>query len=222
MDDFLAALNAALAHGPSADVAQLLSLALPVLALCLLVVLLLLARARRRRNAAQQNGSVPEALYGASLESPGLKDQRLEEGEAAKIETRGAKPQPSVDPVTAIATLKVELKSAMLSQPKTALAPIYLELARQCFAAGDETGYLEALRSAAGVASLHGPLEVHAEVRLELAEAALRAGDTIGACEHWQMARVAFEECGQRDAQDRVDQQMRANGCPTDWVLTDF
>lgn len=218
MEDFVAALT----RGTSADMVQLLSLALPVLALCLLVVLLLVARARKRRNAAQQNGSVPTALYGASLKSPGPTELGLKDDGVAETEARGVQAKPPVDTATRIAALKLELKSAMLSQQKTALAPIYLELARQCFAAGDESGYLEALRSAAGIASLHGPLEVHAEVRLELAEAAMRAGDTIGACEHWQMARVAFEECGQRDAQDRVDQKMRANGCPTDWVLTDF
>ena len=62
----------------------------------------------------------------------------------------------------------------------------------------------------------------HALSRLELADAALNAGDPITACEHWQMARMAFLDAGMKADGDRIDHRMRANGCPTDWVLTDF
>ena len=89
-------------------------------------------------------------------------------------------------------------------------------------AAGEETAALNALRSAAGEAARHGPARVHAEARIELAEAAVRAGDPTSACEHWQMARMAFLEAGEKADGEKVDLRMRANGCPTDWVLTDF
>jgi hypothetical protein len=81
---------------------------------------------------------------------------------------------------------------------------------------------MTALRSAAGYASLHGPLGCHAAARLQLAEAAYSAGDLTSACEQWQMARGAFLEDGQMDEHARIDRRMRDNGCPTDWVLTDF
>lgn len=212
MNDILEALSL----DPANDVVRLVALALPVFVLLLLIAIWVRARARRR--AARQNGAVQDGSRDASLNVlQAVSGAQIRSGRESAVES-----PPHVDPRVRVEMLKADLKSAMLSQSNTALAPIYLELARQFFAAGDEKSYLDALRSAAGIASQHGPRAVHAEVRLELAEAALRAGDTIGACEHWQMARIAFEEDGQRDAFDRVDQRMRDNGCPTDWVLTDF
>lgn len=193
----------ALSLDASDEVIGLLAFALPIFVLLLLIVLLVRARRKARQRRA------------ATL--------ALDAGGAAALQGEGGAGAPA-EPVATktIETLEAELRAAMQSQSKTALAPIYLELARRYFASGDERACLESLRSAAGLAALHGPLAVHAEVRLELAEAALRAGDTTGACEQWQMARIAFEKDGQREAQDRVDRRMQALGCPTDWVLTDF
>jgi tetratricopeptide (TPR) repeat protein len=101
-------------------------------------------------------------------------------------------------------------------------AALYLELGRAEMQAGNEVVALEALRSAAGLAARHRVARTHAQARIELAEAALRAGDPTTACEHWQLARTAFLEDGAREDGDKVDRRMRANGCPTDWVLTDF
>ena len=115
-----------------------------------------------------------------------------------------------------------QINDATASSSKTALAPLYLELARLHRAAGNETASLAALRSAAGLSAQHGPRAAHAEARLELAEAAFKSGDLTGACEQWQMARTALHEDGQKDAHARVEKRMRDNGCPTDWVLTDF
>jgi hypothetical protein len=121
-----------------------------------------------------------------------------------------------------IDALQRRLSEAKVSAPKSALAPLYLDLAQQHRDAGDETARLSALRSAAGLAAQHGPHAAHAKARLELAEAAYAAGDLTGACEQWQMARMALHEAGDRTAQAGVDKRMRDNGCPTDWVLTDF
>ena len=121
-----------------------------------------------------------------------------------------------------IDALQRQLSEAQISAPKSALAPRYLEMAQQHRNAGDETARLSALRSAAGLAAQHGPHAAHAKARLELAEAAYAAGDLTGACEQWQMARMALHEAGDRTAQAGVDKRMRDNGCPTDWVLTDF
>lgn len=121
-----------------------------------------------------------------------------------------------------IESAKSVLNEKLSSAPKTSLAPLYLELARLCRSAGDEAGCLAALRSAAGIGAQHGPRAAHAEARIELAEAAYSSGDLHGACEQWQMARMALHEDGQKEAYARVDKRMLQHGCPTDWVLTDF
>jgi hypothetical protein len=105
---------------------------------------------------------------------------------------------------------------------KGALAALYLDLAQGQQKLGDEKARMSALRSAAGYGSLHGPRASHAAARLELAEAAYLSGDLTSACEQWQLARTAYLEDGQTELSARVDKRMRDNGCPTDWVLTDF
>jgi len=102
------------------------------------------------------------------------------------------------------------------------LAALYLDLAHGHQKLGDEKARMSALRSAAGYGSLHGPRAFHAAARLELAEAAYLSGDLTSACEQWQLARTAYLEDGQTELSARVDKRMRDNGCPTDWVLTDF
>ncbi len=108
-----------------------------------------------------------------------------------------------------------------MGQP-IALAMIYLALGRARIANDEVPAGLDALRSAAGLAAMHKHAALHAECRLDLAEVAYEAGDPITACEHWQMARMAFLEAGMRSEGDKIDRRMKANGCPTDWVLTDF
>lgn len=125
-------------------------------------------------------------------------------------------------PTLSIAALNMQIEHAMASASTTSVAPLYLEVARLHKAAGDYSAYLVALRSAAGTAAQFGPRAAHAEARLALAEAAFEAGDLTGACEQWQMARVALQEDGQKAAYAQTDKRMRDNGCPTDWVLTDF
>ena len=49
-----------------------------------------------------------------------------------------------------------------------------------------------------------------------------RNGDLTSACEQWQIARTAYLESGDTDQHARIEKRMRDNGCPTDWVLTDF
>lgn len=135
------------------------------------------------------------------------------------------RPNPLVAPTIAadpIAALQSQIDNVMKVQPNNTLAPLFLEMARHHKAVGDEAAYLAALRSAAGLGAQHGPRAAHAEARLQLAEAAFNAGDLTGACEQWQMARDALRDDGQKDAHARVEQRMRDNGCPTDWVLTDF
>lgn len=132
------------------------------------------------------------------------------------------KHQDTTRPAVSIAALQSQINDAMKAQPNNTLAPLFLEMARHHKTAGDEASYLAALRSAAGLAAQHGPRAAHAEARLQLAEAAYIAGDLTGACEQWQMARDALYDDGQKLAHAEVEKRMRDNGCPTDWVLTDF
>jgi tetratricopeptide (TPR) repeat protein len=139
----------------------------------------------------------------------------------------GAKPSDrnefvAARPVASVRDMRKRIEAALAAADNMALAGLYLDLARSYEKLGDGAARMEALRSAAGYGSLHGPHASHAAARLQLAEAAYDEGDLTGACEQWQMARSAFFEDGQVDEHERVDRRMRDNGCPTDWVLTDF
>lgn len=118
--------------------------------------------------------------------------------------------------------LEAEITRSEDADETVELAKLYLALGKLRMILGEEAAGLEALRSAAGLAGLYKAQRVHAEARLELAEAAIRHGDPTTACEHWQMARMAFLDEGARAEGAGVDRRMRAQGCPTDWVLTDF
>jgi hypothetical protein len=115
-----------------------------------------------------------------------------------------------------------KIETAIAAGQKTSLAQLHLDLARAHERQGNVDARMKALRSAAGYGALHGPPSVHAAARLALGEAAHGAGDLTSACEQWQMARSAFLEAGDAKQHDRVEKRMRENGCPTDWVLTDF
>jgi hypothetical protein len=111
---------------------------------------------------------------------------------------------------------------ASASDDKSQLASLYLALARGHEKLGNEEARMSALRSAAGCGALHGPQAAHAAARMQLAEAAYVSGDLTSACEQWHLARGAFLASGQMEEHARVEKRMRDNGCPTDWVLTDF
>jgi hypothetical protein len=115
---------------------------------------------------------------------------------------------------------KIEI--AIANGEKTSLSNLYLDLSRAHEQLGNIDARMSALRSAAGYGALHGPPSAHAAARLALGEAAHLAGDLTSACEQWQMARTAFLDGGDTEQHDRIEKRMRENGCPTDWVLTDF
>ncbi len=121
-----------------------------------------------------------------------------------------------------ITAIEREIAAAEAGGKHHVMAAMYLLLAEQRRTLGLEKEAQSALRSAAGIGSQHGPGHVHAAARIALAEAALDHGDLTAACEQWQLARTAFQRDGKADEADDIDRRMRANGCPTDWVLTDF
>ncbi len=63
---------------------------------------------------------------------------------------------------------------------------------------------------------------IHAKARVALGDLAHANGDPTTACEHWQIARALFHELKQAAITPRSRRACCKNGCPTDWVLTDF
>ncbi len=124
-----------------------------------------------------------------------------------------------VDDVGAIAT---RIEAAKAGNNNVAVADLYLAQALAYQKLGDEKARMTALTAAAGYAALHGPESTHAIARMHLADAARSTGDLTSACEHWHLAREAFQASGHSEEHARVEKLMRENGCPTDWVLTEF
>ncbi|MFT3731042.1 MAG: hypothetical protein QM780_06385 [Hyphomicrobium sp.] len=118
--------------------------------------------------------------------------------------------------------ITAKIEAAVANGEKSRLASLYVELAEAHARDGNSSARMAALRSAAGYGALHGPHAAHAAARLALGDAARQSGDLTTACEQWQLARTAFLESGDTVQHARVDKCMRDNGCPTDWVLTDF
>jgi hypothetical protein len=200
-------------------VMRILAIALPVAGLLtLLLVLIAKWRSKRRRTSAPP--LAPEI-------KPEIKPD-VQEQPPRELPVVVSAPQVLRETPTALLTenpvddMKARLNHSITQAPKSAQAPLYLEIAKVHRSQGDELACLSALRAAAGLAAQHGPHSAHAEARLELAEAAYTAGDLTGACEQWQIARTALLDDGQKVAHASVDKRMRDNGCPTDWVLTDF
>jgi hypothetical protein len=195
------------------SVLRIMAVAIPVAVLVtLLLVLMTKRRARRRTEVASRGREIKNEAEGTTQ---GVMPVTV-------MSEHQSGPLAALLAETPVEDMKARLSHSITYAPKAAQAPIYLQLARLLSAQGDEAACLVALRSAAGLAVQHGPRSVHAEARLELAEAAYKAGDLTGACEQWQMARTALLDDGQKEAHARVDKRMRDNGCPTDWVLTDF
>ncbi len=190
---------------------RVLAFLLPVCVLALLVALATRKHFRRRAGYNHPMGmmSVPEPA-GTITKS------REQKAEPDNMQTVLPSEQ------TLERCLQDRIKAAEATRQNSELAWLYLELSRQHHAENREKDAIAALGSAAGIAAKYGPKIAHAEARLELAEWAHKAGDLITACEHWQIARTVLQEDGQAKASAGVDQRMRDNGCPTDWVLTDF
>lgn len=118
--------------------------------------------------------------------------------------------------------LMVALGEAEAAGQERRLPGLYLSLAEWRVQAGQTSIAEELLRKSIRGASTAGLKDTHAKARLALGDIAQAGGDLATACEHWQIARSLFRELRQTREHDAVDARMRRNGCPTDWVLTDF
>jgi tetratricopeptide (TPR) repeat protein len=179
------------------------ALALPLAVLALLLILLV--RRIRAKAAARRRDRVARVLDPSAAEVAAPSDE--------------TPPRDFAKDARDIAT---RIEAALAAGNMKPLAGLYLELALCHAKLGDEASRMSALRSAAAHGAQHGPHASHAAARFELAEAAYRLDDLTTACEQWQLARTAYLEDGQMERHASIEKRMRANGCPTDWVLTDF
>lgn len=102
------------------------------------------------------------------------------------------------------------------------LPGLYLSLAQWRLESGETGAAEDLLRKSIRGATTADLKETHAKARVALGDIAHAGGDLATACEHWQIARALFRELHQSRDHDAVDRRMQRNGCPTDWVLTDF
>jgi len=115
-----------------------------------------------------------------------------------------------------------EIAAAECAGDRDRLMQLLLELALIERATGDDEVAKDLLRKSIMIASETGDVVVQAKGRLELGDIAQSQGDLTTACEHWQMARALFDQAECADARREVETRMQTQGCPTDWVLTDF
>ena len=123
-----------------------------------------------------------------------------------------------VDPVVLLAAVT----EAETAGQRDRLPGLYLSLA-QCRLEEGKSGQAEdLLRKCILGAAPARHKATHAKARLALGDLAHAGGDPTTACEHWQIARALFHELRQTADHEAAEQRMLRNGCPTDWVLTDF
>ncbi len=120
------------------------------------------------------------------------------------------------------ASLLAAVKEAEAAGQLRRLAGLYLSLARWRLESEETSAAEDLLRKCILAATTEGQKDCHAKGRLTLGDIALSKGDPVTACEHWQIARSLFRELRLSQEHDAVEARMRRNGCPTDWVLTDF
>lgn len=131
-------------------------------------------------------------------------------------------PQQQSASLPAPSSYDAEISASEQRGEKAELAYLYIKQAAAYVAAGAREDAASRLRDAIRVAALNRLAAPHALARIELGELFLGNGDPITACEQWQIARNLFHDLGQPRERDDVDKRMLSNGCPTDWVLTDF
>jgi hypothetical protein len=125
-------------------------------------------------------------------------------------------------PIVGEESLLAAIAEAEAERNSGRLAGLYLSLAQLRIDASDTRAAGDLLRKSIQTAAGAGLNEAHAKSRVMLGDLAQSTGDPVTACEHWQIARKLFHDIGRRADYNEVDARMLRNGCPTDWVLTDF
>ena len=118
--------------------------------------------------------------------------------------------------------IEVAIRNAKARGQYDKLPGLYYVLAHRTIETGETANAQELLRLSIRGAATADQEEVHARARVTLGDIAHADGDLTTACEHWQIARSLFVELKQHSDHEAVEARMLRNGCPTDWVLTDF
>jgi hypothetical protein len=119
------------------------------------------------------------------------------------------------------AELANEVRAAETNGAEERLPALYLALAQSKISDGAAAEGEELLRKILRLTGQRSK-DSHAKARVLLGDVAKAKGDLSTACEHWQMARAIFYELDRKGDHASVETRMLKNGCPTDWVLTDF
>lgn len=170
----------------------------------------------------------PEATVPAEMPAPDTPVKPARTSEIPAPPTVGPSPVEIEMPPQQTAThassqsLDAEIASCEAQGESAELAYLYIKHAAVYVAAGAREEAASRLRDAIRVAALRRLPAPHALARIELGDLYLSNGDPITACEQWQIARNLLHDLGQTEERDDVDKRMLGNGCPTDWVLTDF
>lgn len=133
-------------------------------------------------------------------------------------------PQGLIDVFSGLDTPSIEkaIREAEAKGQPDKLPSLYYVLAQRLIETGETVRAQELLRRSIRGAATADQDEVHARARVGLGDLAHADGDLTTACEHWQIARALFVELKQHGGHEAVEARMLRNGCPTDWVLTDF
>ena len=133
-------------------------------------------------------------------------------------------PRSPIEAITGLDTPAVEraIREAKARGQQDQLPSLYYVLAHRTIETGEMAKVQELLRMSIRNAKRAGQEQVHAQARVTLGDLAHTEGDLTTACEHWQIARALFVELKQHADHEAVEARMLRNGCPTDWVLTDF
>lgn len=214
----------------------LLLLLVPVLVLAL-VVLWTLRQTRAKHRTPYQTGS-----HGSSpLPPPSAPQGDAHVTTPADRRTPDAAPEPqtliTAEPASPESTPAIVAEPVSVAAPEDfaaaiarlekggdqgELAHLYIRQAGAYAGQGNLDQAGSRLRDAIRVAALNGLATPHALARVELGDLYFSNGDPITACEQWQIARNLFHDLARPKDRDDVDKRMLSNGCPTDWVLTDF
>ncbi len=185
------------------DVQLVLITASVIALLATLIGLVIRSRARRRR----------QSVLAAAL--PLTTEPQAQAPEPAPVQHAEAA---AID----AGALRAAVKEAEAEGNSQRLPGLYFSLAQMHIGEGDTRAAGDMLRQSIRAATTAGTKDTHAKARVALGDLSQASGDPVTACEHWQIARKLFHEIGQKVEFDAVDARMLRNGCPSDWVLTDF
>lgn len=201
-------------------IAGLILISVPLVVVTLVAIWALRRQRKPLRGAGQDHvAPVPRQAVPAP---PSAKPAAAPATPTAAPATRSRAPPAAKPTPTDVADLPAAIAKAEASGDKDALAHLYIRHAQALMAADDMEPAAARLRDAIRVAALNKLEAPHALARVELGDLYLRRGDPITACEQWQIARQLYHALDRSTDGDDVDSRMLKNGCPTDWVLTDF